>query len=79
MQEEQEEFSILAYSGHWTVQATTVGIAILLLIVIVLYLHFDELITKFFEDAIKYYKRKILRRNRYEMFMYQKKHRYSLS
>ena len=56
MQEEKEEFSILAYSGHWTVQAGTVGIAILLLIVIILYLHFDEIITKFFEDAIKYYK-----------------------
>ena len=44
---------ILQYNGHWAVQSAVVGFAILLLIVIIAYLHFDEDITKFFSDTGK--------------------------
>ena len=59
MQEEKEkedlEF-ITKYNGHWTVQAAVVGSAIVLLLVILIYIHFDETLTKFVEDTKKAYK-----------------------
>ena len=59
MQEEKEKEDldfITKYNGHWTVQAAVVGSAIVLLLVILIYIHFDETLTKFVEDTKKAYK-----------------------
>ena len=60
MQEEKEKEDsvdfITKYNGHWTVQAAVVGSAIVLLLVILIYIHFDETLTKFAEDTKKAYK-----------------------
>lgn len=46
MQDESSEFQ-----NTFAIQAGVVGGAILLLIIIIVYLHFDAKITKFFEDS----------------------------
>ena len=58
MQEEEEEgiSGIIKYNGHWAVQSSVVGFAIILLIIIIAYLHFDEDITNFFTNSRKMFK-----------------------
>ena len=58
MQEEEEEgiSGIIKYNGHWAVQSSVVGLAIILLIIIIAYLHFDEDITNFFSNSRKMFK-----------------------
>ena len=56
MQEEGGFAGIIQYNGHWAVQSTVVGSAILFLIIILAYIHFDEDITNFFSNTGKMFK-----------------------